>query len=94
MLAVISIFDHGFLYGEGIHESMRTSHGRCGGPRDPVRCRKGMGNLFGADEAFLTSTTRELVPIVTVSARSIGTGEPGPVIRTLLPGVRRAAERS
>ena len=26
--AVISIFDHGFLYGEGIYETMRTYHGR------------------------------------------------------------------
>ncbi|MSO84056.1 MAG: hypothetical protein EXQ53_12310 [Acidobacteria bacterium] len=26
--AVISVFDHGFLYGEGIYETMRTYHGR------------------------------------------------------------------
>src|SRR4029077_8234323 len=34
-------------------------------------------DLFGADEAFLTSTTREVVPIVTVDGRSIGSGSPG-----------------
>ena len=36
-------------------------------------------DLFGADEAFLTSTTRELVPIVRVDDRPIGSGAPGPV---------------
>ena len=38
-------------------------------------------DLFGADEAFLTSTTREIVPIVHVDDRTIGTGTPGPVTR-------------
>jgi len=38
----------------------------------------GDADLFGADEAFLTSTTRELVPIVAVNERSIGSGRPGP----------------
>jgi branched-chain amino acid aminotransferase len=48
-------------------------------------------DLFAADEAFLTSTTREVVPIVTVDERSIGTGRPGPVTKTLLQGFRRRA---
>ncbi len=48
-------------------------------------------DLFGADEAFLTSTTRELLPIVKVDDRVIGTGEPGPVSSRLLDGFRRKA---
>ena len=48
-------------------------------------------DLFGADEAFLTSTTREAVPIVTVDDRAIGTGRPGPVTWKLLNGFRRFA---
>jgi branched-chain amino acid aminotransferase len=48
-------------------------------------------DLFGADEAFLTSTTRELVPIVTVDDRTIGNGKPGPVTTKLLDGFRRRA---
>jgi branched-chain amino acid aminotransferase len=48
-------------------------------------------DLFGADEAFLTSTTREAVPIVKVDDRSIGSGKPGPVTRKLLDGFRRRA---
>ena len=51
-------------------------------------------DLFGADEAFLTSTTREAVPIVTVDDRTIGTGKPGPVTGMLLEGFRRAADAS
>lgn len=50
--------------------------------------------LFRADEAFLTSTTRELVPIVTVDDRTIGNGRPGPVTRNLLNAFRRAADAS
>jgi len=48
-------------------------------------------DLFGADEAFLTSTTREAVPIVTVDDKTIGTGRPGPVTRKLLEGFRKRA---
>jgi branched-chain amino acid aminotransferase len=48
-------------------------------------------DLFGADECFLTSTTREVVPIVTVDNRAIGSGAPGPITRALLEGFRRHA---
>jgi branched-chain amino acid aminotransferase len=49
-------------------------------------------DLLGADESFLTSTTRECVPIVQVDDRTIGTGTPGPVTRALLEGYRRQAQ--
>jgi branched-chain amino acid aminotransferase len=49
-------------------------------------------DLFGADEAFLTSTTREVVPIVTVNDRTIGRGVPGPITLKLLEGFRRRAD--
>jgi branched-chain amino acid aminotransferase len=49
-------------------------------------------DLFGADEAFLTSTTREIVPIVQVDDRKIGSGTPGPVTQTLLDGFRQKAQ--
>jgi branched-chain amino acid aminotransferase len=49
-------------------------------------------DLYGADEAFLTSTTREAVPIVQVDDRTIGSGKPGPVTRALLEGYRRKAQ--
>jgi len=49
-------------------------------------------DLFGADEAFLTSTTREVVPIVQVDDRTIGRGRPGPITQSLLEGYRRKAQ--
>lgn len=50
-------------------------------------------DLFSADEAFLTSTTREVVPIVRVDTRVIADGRPGPVARRLLEVYRRKAEQ-
>jgi branched-chain amino acid aminotransferase len=50
-------------------------------------------DLFAADEAFLTSTTREIVPIVNVDDRLIGSGAPGAVTRALLDGFRRKAQQ-
>jgi branched-chain amino acid aminotransferase len=46
-------------------------------------------DLFGADEAFLTGTTREVMPIVEVDDRKIGTGMPGPVTKKLLAEYRK-----
>jgi branched-chain amino acid aminotransferase len=48
-------------------------------------------DLFAADEAFFTSTTKELMPIVQVDDRRIGPGEPGVVTKTLLAEYRRVA---
>ena len=50
------------------------------------------GDLLGADEAFLTSTTRELVPIVQVDDRTIGKGTPGLVTQALLEAYRLGAD--
>ncbi len=40
-------------------------------------------DLLGADEVFLTNSVMELLPVVRVEARTVGTGEPGPVYRAL-----------
>ena len=48
-------------------------------------------DLYGADEAFLTSTTREAVPIVDADGRKIGAGRPGPITMRLLEAFREAA---
>jgi branched-chain amino acid aminotransferase len=48
-------------------------------------------DLYGADEAFFTSTTKEIVPIVQVGDRRIGDGLVGPVTRRLLEEYRRQA---
>jgi len=49
-------------------------------------------DLFGADECFLSSTTRELVPIVRVDEHVIGAGVPGPVTTALLGAFRKKAQ--
>ena len=41
-------------------------------------------DLATADEAFLTSTTREIVPIVRVDEQTIGAGVPGPITKALM----------
>jgi len=48
-------------------------------------------DLFGADEAFFTSTTREIVPIAQVDERTIGSGTPGPITLKLLQEFRTRA---
>lgn len=48
-------------------------------------------DLFGADEAFFTSTTKELMPIVQVDERVIGSGRPGSITQQLLAEYRRRA---
>jgi branched-chain amino acid aminotransferase len=48
-------------------------------------------DLYGADEAFFTSTTKELMPIVQVDDRVIGSGKPGATTQQLLAEFRRRA---
>lgn len=41
-------------------------------------------DVFNADECFLTGTGAEVVPVVKVDGRVIGSGKPGPVTRDLV----------
>lgn len=52
-----------------------------------------LADLVGADEAFLTASTRELVPLVRVAGLRIGTGSPGPLTRSLHEGYRAEVRR-
>lgn len=45
-------------------------------------------DLDSADEAFLTGSTRDIVPIVRVDDRTIGSGQPGEITRRLLAGFK------
>jgi branched-chain amino acid aminotransferase len=45
-------------------------------------------DLYRAEEVFLTGTVCELVPVVSIDRREIGTGKPGPVWRSLLGAYR------
>lgn len=46
-------------------------------------------DVYAADEAFITGTTREVTPVVRVGERAIGTGTPGSTTRRLLAEFRR-----
>jgi branched-chain amino acid aminotransferase len=48
-------------------------------------------DLERADEVFLTSTAREILPVVAVGARAVGMGRPGPVTFRLHRAFRRLA---
>jgi len=40
-------------------------------------------DLYGADEAFITSSIREVMPVVSADGRTIGPGVPGPLTKRL-----------
>lgn len=48
-------------------------------------------DLDSADEAFITSTTRELSPVTRIDGRPVGSGKPGPITTRLLEGYRKRA---
>lgn len=47
--------------------------------------------LYTADEVFLTGTAAEVIPVVNIDRRSIGSGVPGPVTRQLARTYHRFA---
>jgi branched-chain amino acid aminotransferase len=50
-------------------------------------------DLETAEEAFITSTTRELSPVTSIDGKPVGTGKPGPATMTLLQGYRSRARK-
>jgi len=51
-------------------------------------------DVFNADECFLTGTGAELIPVVKVDGRVIGTGKPGPVTKMLVEKYRALTKAS
>lgn len=52
-----------------------------------------INDLLEADEAFLTNSLMELVPVVRVERAAIGTEKPGPITMRLLEAYRKLVER-
>jgi branched-chain amino acid aminotransferase len=50
-------------------------------------------DVYTADEAFMTGTAAEIVPVISLDGRSIGTGKPGPVTAKLLAGFKALTAR-
>ncbi len=63
-------------------------------PLLPVRLRPiRREELDTLDEAFITSSSREVMPVVRIDDTPIGEGKPGPVTQELLARYRRLVER-
>jgi len=50
-------------------------------------------DAYNADEAFMTSTLKEVLAVTWIDGRRIGTGRPGPVTRRLLQAFRALVRR-
>ena len=50
-------------------------------------------DLYTADEAFLTGTAAEVIPMVKLDGRSIGDGKPGAITRKLMAEFRNYVQR-
>jgi len=48
-------------------------------------------DLLGADEAFMTSTIKEVAPIRTIDGKPLGSGAPGPITLRILQAFRQRA---
>ncbi len=51
-------------------------------------------DLFNADECFLTGTGAELIPVVKIDGRVIGTGKPGSITKSLVAKYRTLTNAS
>ena len=51
-------------------------------------------DLRAADELFITSTTKELMPVATLDEHPVNDGKPGPISRKLLAAYREYARRT
>ena len=51
-----------------------------------------LDELFSADEAFVTGSLKEVMPLTTIDGRKIGADSPGPVTRLLQEQYRAAVE--
>ena len=49
-------------------------------------------DLFQAEEAFLTTSVREIVPITSIDDKPVGSGKPGPVTRRLMAAYKELVE--
>jgi len=59
--------------------------------RSVVECPMTRHDIYVADECFLTGTAAEVVPVVKIDNRAIGTGTPGPITRDLKDRFHRLA---
>jgi len=49
-------------------------------------------DLYTADECFLTGTAAEIIPVIKIDGRTIGSGKPGPTTLELIKGFRKLTD--
>ena len=49
-------------------------------------------DIFTADECFLTGTAAEVIAVISLDGRKIGSGTPGPVTKDLLDRFRKLTQ--
>jgi branched-chain amino acid aminotransferase len=57
------------------------------------RCRLDVDAVLGADEAFLTNSSWQVLPVVRVEQRAVGAGVPGEATRTLRAALLERIDR-
>jgi len=60
---------------------------------DTEESAMGLHDLYNADEVFLTGTGAEIVPVISIDGRTIGTGKPGVMTGKLLEAFRELRVR-
>jgi branched-chain amino acid aminotransferase len=78
--------DAGILEGITRNAVMRLARDAGIDVREPTMTRH---DIYTAEECFLTGTAAEIVPVVSLDGRTIGTGEPGPLTQDLLRRFRK-----
>lgn len=97
--------DNVFLIQDGV---LRTPHPSCGilngvtrrtvialAKEEDIEVREEfltLYDIYEAQEAFLTGTAAEVIPMVTVAGQAIGDGKPGPITKKLIARFREATE--
>src|SRR4051794_28317889 len=79
--AVISVFDHGFLYGEGVYETMRTYNGRPFLYERHLRRLRRSASMIALEVPF---TDDELAAQIRDTTAAAGLGDAEAYIRVLL----------
>jgi branched-chain amino acid aminotransferase len=82
--------DAGILEGVTRSAVMELARGAGIPVQEPTLTRH---DVYTADECFLTGTGAEMIPIVKVDGRLIGTGKPGPITRQLREAFHQLTRR-
>jgi 4-amino-4-deoxychorismate lyase len=78
----------------GILAGVTRAHLARAAPSEGYRVQEGwypVAHLAGAEEAFTSSSVREVVPVIAVDGEPVGEGRPGPAAAVLQAALRRAA---